>query len=214
MKLLVRAYFQIIENGKVVGIKAKPENELLTLVEVRQENAIVLVDGSPLALPIEQSDLVTRLGGETAILAIPDDSAELAKPAIQPAAVPPTPPPLSPPVQTEITDELESSLLAKLAHIRSRWPKEIALRAKCDFPLFGDGRVTQLCSLAADTPVHIVSIEKDGVIVRTGKAIGLVRLKQTDLVLLMGGLAAIKAMPDDPSPVEAAASASAPVSNH
>lgn len=179
-----------------MGLKVKPQYEVLPLVEVRQENAIVLVDGVPSPLPIEQCDLVNRLGGEAAILGMPDDAT---KPQF---------------AEAELTDELEIILQRKLTRIRSHWPKEIVLREKCVLQEFAGGKLALPHSYAPGTAVRLISVENEGVVVMVDKSIGLVRLKQVDLVTCLQGITAILATADDPVPESADAALQMSSANH
>jgi len=71
--LTQKTYFRIMSGDRVIGMSAIEAGTTLPLVEVCPEHAIVLVQGERSPLPVEQCNLVETLGGEQAVLSLPDD---------------------------------------------------------------------------------------------------------------------------------------------
>jgi hypothetical protein len=71
--LKARSYFNIVENNRPLGIQTVDAGTAVTLVEVKPEHAIIIVQGSKTPMLVEQCNLVELMGGELAILSLPDD---------------------------------------------------------------------------------------------------------------------------------------------
>lgn len=77
------SYFALKDGGEDVGYISLKAGTKLHLIEIKPEHAIVVVADAICPVPVENTDLVDRLGGISGILALPDDPppAEAASPA-------------------------------------------------------------------------------------------------------------------------------------
>jgi hypothetical protein len=206
--LKVKSYFQIIEDGRAVGIQSKEAGTVLDLVEVKPQHAVVFLEGGQSALPVEQCDLVERMGGEAAILALTDDPS----PALASPSKSANPPKSS--VESKSSAPSAAALAEKLIRLRSRWPKEVTLRDKSEFPEFEAGKLTGTHTEQAGVILRLISVEKNGVLVLVSNSPAILRLEQTDLIDRMGGAAAVLALPDDPATEQTGAPKAAEASKH
>lgn len=82
--------FNLLDGGKVVGVMTINAGTKVKIIEVKSEHAVVRVAGNVSPLPVDNLDLVDRMGGAEKILAYPDDE---------------TPKPSQPPAQKESTKQ-------------------------------------------------------------------------------------------------------------
>jgi hypothetical protein len=74
--LLKKTYFNFYTNGKPAGIFAVDAGTVVSLVTVKKEHVIVQVNASESPVPFEYTDIVKRMGGEAAILAMVEEPDE------------------------------------------------------------------------------------------------------------------------------------------
>lgn len=192
VRLKAATYFNIMVGGRLAGARSVDAGTMIALVEVRQQNAIVFVEGAESPLPVERCDLVERLGGEDVILAWPDEPA----PASTSTA--------------SLTEEVSNGkIVEKLLKVSSRLPRETKILEKTEIPILDSGRVIGSGTVQAGVTLRVVTVEPKGLVLMVGGTPSLVPLEKTDLVERMGGGAAIMRLPDDSNtaavtPVEAA----------
>jgi len=73
IRLVKRTFFTIYDNGQVIGMTTLEAGSTLKLIEVKPQHAVVRVGESTSPVPVENTDLVERMGSEEAVLAMPDD---------------------------------------------------------------------------------------------------------------------------------------------
>jgi len=93
-----------------------------------------------------------------------------------------------------------ADVFRKLPKIRSRWPQEAILKAKCHFNLRDGEKVVGIIELDAGTRVTILDIKLQHMVVRIGATESPLPVIKTDIIERMGGAAKILGYPDDPSP--------------
>jgi hypothetical protein len=71
--LTQKTFFKIYDEGRVVGLMTLDAGSILKLLEVKPEHAVVRVGESTSPIPVENTDLVERMGGEEKVLALHDD---------------------------------------------------------------------------------------------------------------------------------------------
>ena len=73
LQLTKRTFFNIYDGGKVVGMTTLDAGAILQLVEVKPQHVVVRVGSSTSPVPVENTDLVERMGGEEDVLSLADD---------------------------------------------------------------------------------------------------------------------------------------------
>ena len=71
--MLKRTYFNFYTKGNLAGVFGVDAGTVVTLVTVKKEHIIVQVSASESPVPFEYTDIVKRMGGEAAILAMADE---------------------------------------------------------------------------------------------------------------------------------------------
>lgn len=74
--LLKKTYFNFYTNGRMAGIFGVDPDTVVSLVTVKKEHIVVKVSASESPVPFEYTDIVKRMGGEAAILAMADEPEE------------------------------------------------------------------------------------------------------------------------------------------
>lgn len=187
VRLKQRVSFNLVNNGAPVGITSMEAGAVVRLIEVKPQHAVVLVQGSNVPLPVEQSDLIEQMGGASTILLLKDDA----------------------PATSGVVANDDSELLAKLVKLKNHWPSSVALLERCDFPILEGGRQIGTRSVEVGTQLKLLSVEPHGVVVVIGGATSVVRVNQTDLVKRLGGPERISKLLADDLPVERTATPSA-----
>jgi len=81
VRLTQKTFFKIYDGNQVVGLTTLDEGSILKLIEVKPQHAIVRVGQSTSPVPVGNTDLVERMGGEKEILEMKDDPPPAPAPA-------------------------------------------------------------------------------------------------------------------------------------
>jgi hypothetical protein len=73
VKLKEKTFFSIYDEGRVVGMMTLDAGSVLKLIEVKPQHAVVRVGQSTSPIPVENTDLIERMGGEKNILDLRDE---------------------------------------------------------------------------------------------------------------------------------------------
>jgi hypothetical protein len=90
-------------------------------------------------------------------------------------------------------------LLSKLPRVRSKWPKQVTLKARSYFQIVSEGARVGMLSKEAGTVLDLVEVTPQHAVVRLDEGQSQLPVERCDLIERMGGEAAIFALADDAS---------------
>lgn len=73
VKLKQKTFFRVYDQGRVVGLMTLDAGSVLRLIDVKPQHAVVRVGDGTSPIPVENTDLVERMGGEKKVLSLHDD---------------------------------------------------------------------------------------------------------------------------------------------
>jgi len=72
-KLTKNTSFNIYDSGHLIGIIQLNAGTKVRIIEIKLQHAVVEISTGQSPLPVTNTDIIDRMGGAAAILALPDD---------------------------------------------------------------------------------------------------------------------------------------------